>query len=62
MYREMGSRIDESTQKTYCGIIRREFFDEEEDIEVIVERVTGKVRALKRCLREVQKFRTSIKH
>ena len=39
-----GQPYDESTQKTYCGIIRRLFFDEEEDIEDIVERAENKVR------------------
>ena len=54
-----GQPYDESTQKTYCRIVRRLFFDEEEDIEDIVERAENKVREFKRCLREVQKFRTS---
>ena len=39
-----GQPYDESTQKTYCGIVRRLFFDEEEDIEVIVECAKDKVR------------------
>ena len=43
--RENGQPYLESTWETYCRIVRREFLDEE-DIEVIVERVTGKVRAL----------------
>ena len=41
-----GQPYDESTRETYCRIVRRLFFDEEEVIEVIVERAEDRVREL----------------
>mmetsp|Transcript_2657 Transcript_2657/g.10809 ORF Transcript_2657/g.10809 Transcript_2657/m.10809 type:complete len:944 (-) Transcript_2657:1780-4611(-) len=43
---ENGQPYLESTWETYCRIVRREFLDEEEDIEVIVERAEDRVREL----------------
>ena len=43
---ENGQPYLESTWEAYCRVVRREFLDEEEDIEVIVERVEDRVREL----------------